>query len=511
MEKDYEDNDPERLIFRTVVGPMQMEPSEKFWKQAEEGILERENAVQRRKLTTWKGISFGLATVIVLLCFHEFYITSKVDRIEKKISDIEYSNHQQTIQNTTVENGRDAWHDISTQNVTGRQSNSTISENTTITKTYSNRVAHFNTSVTKTSSAGRNAELNSQGEATLSGNTGLTSGNLPLIQTGKQSNKEISSILESNNARAGQTIEQPKTSESPALTMNTNVTRTNKSPDTTINTVFSKLSLVPKQLAQDTAELSEQIVPPKPHIDFVHRIFASAFFATGSLNDFLKDKDNDNDATDKVSINSLKAIECNAMAYQAGLKLGFDISDKWSLQTGFYYNSNTYSIRPTIIDASQQEYGALGYSLITSSGIVNIPYSGSSPHSGDSIKVNGSSSRGYIGIPVNIMYKFLSGKKLGFYAIAGLSANILVYQGTSLHWQNTLLQEGDVSAQSIKGLESVHYSYSLGFRAAYKLGRGFSLFGEPYLQGALTSIDKNSPIVTYPYFFGIALGISYHF
>jgi hypothetical protein len=74
-----------------------------------------------------------------------------------------------------------------------------------------------------------------------------------------------------------------------------------------------------------------------------------------------------------------------------------------------------------------------------------------------------------------------------------------------------MLQSGNVSVSSIEGLSKVHYSYSLGVGAEYRLGRGVSVYAEPFMQGSVTAINNNTPVSTYPFFFGAAAGITYMF
>jgi hypothetical protein len=243
--------------------------------------------------------------------------------------------------------------------------------------------------------------------------------------------------------------------------------------------------------------------------DILSKLSLSAFYAPGITNDFLRDKDND--PTNAITAHALKSRQDGDGTFATGLRLAYDISNRWSIITGCYYSLYSYNINPTIIYAQQQENGTVGYSITTSSGTVFLPYSTGTAHIGDSIKVKGSSSRGYLSIPLQAKYKIAIGRKLDFYATGGFSVNFAHYKETQIHWENTALQEGDLSVQNINGLNMVQYSYNFGFGAEYLVRRGLSIYAEPYLNGSFTSINNNTPVITYPYFFGLAFGVSYHF
>jgi hypothetical protein len=63
----------------------------------------------------------------------------------------------------------------------------------------------------------------------------------------------------------------------------------------------------------------------------------------------------------------------------------------------------------------------------------------------------------------------------------------------------------------IKGTKNVYYGYSLGVGASYNFRRGFYLDLEPALRGAMSSLNKNTPIKTYTYTLGFGVIAGYHF
>jgi len=63
----------------------------------------------------------------------------------------------------------------------------------------------------------------------------------------------------------------------------------------------------------------------------------------------------------------------------------------------------------------------------------------------------------------------------------------------------------------IVGLKNTNYSILLSAGALYKIQPHWGLFAEPTLRYSLTSINEKSPVLSYPYFLGLKMGVSYHF
>jgi hypothetical protein len=296
-----------------------------------------------------------------------------------------------------------------------------------------------------------------------------------------------------------------------SLTVNSNQVHTNfRKADTSNQTKTSQLSN--NSLKASAPDTVNSVFEHQKHVtfsDIVSKTSASLFYAPGTTNDFLHDKDND--PTNTITANVLKTRQDDDGTFAAGIRLSYNFSERWALQTGCSYSVFSYNIKPTVIYAQPEESGQVGYFIVTTSGTVFLPYSTGSAHLGDSMKVQGKSSRSYISIPLELKYNIAMGRKLCFYITGGFSVNIAKYQQTNLDWVNTYLQEGNVSVQSIYGLNIVHYSYDLGAGLEYIAHKSWSIYAEPYLTGSFTSINTNTPVSTYPYFFGLAFGITKRF
>jgi len=538
MSENYEDKDIEKLIFGGGLASGAIEPSEKFWNRAYEDILQRENRTSLNHISSWRGAFFFAGTIALLLGSYVIYMHSEVSDIKQQLTKFE---------NTQVNTGQQNANQTTATNTTEKSSGNTIlsSTNTATTQQTNERKA-ITSATTFTGKQNRTTSYNS---TTSSGHT-ITSSAPPLVNLASNGNTNQSNI---NSSTANLTeevtdVNNPGTQETTAAaivstTSNTplpdakNPTslsnkvaidapadRTTTTPIANIPSPQNKLSpaqtnktpLITKKTdsaaTESILDSTNSVYTPKKRISFagiLSKISVSAFYAPGATEDFLRDKDND--PTNTITAHVLKTQQDGDGTYAVGIRLAYDISRKWSIQTGAYYSEYTYNINPTIIYPQQQENGQIGYSITTSSGTVFLPNSLVPAKLGDSIKVRGSSSRGYISIPLQAKYKFKTGAKLNLYADGGFSVNIAKDRQTTIHWDNTALQEGDLSVESIYGLTTVQYSYNFGLGAEYLMGKGLSIYVEPFVDGSFTSINKNTPVITYPYFFGMALGITYHF
>ena len=545
MSDNYNDKDIEKLIFGGGLGNGAIEPSERFWKKAYEDILQRENSTNLKRISGWRNAFYAMTTASLILASYIIYMHIEVNSIQQQITKIEstpvntsqQSASQNALSNTTE--NRSVSTEVSTrsQSNNGKQHNETaIASATGIFTNTNNKQNRRTYSVYTNSSAGVKASsmpqiiaanstihninsptpaLNSQ--TTVINNAGRPSPSVENISSVANTpqpgiNNSTSALnKKSNNELIAEATKTPITGTNTPLTNNAN-----SSQKTGSDIQNSKVALTNKKTdsAAKTSILdsTNSIYTPKKQITLagiLSKLSVSAFYAPGITEDFLNDKNND--PTNTITATGLKTQQDGDGTYAIGLHLAYDISNRWSIQAGVYYSQYTYNIKPTIIYPQQEENGQVGYAVTTSSGTVFLPNSAVPAHIGDSIKVNGNSGRGYIGIPLQVKYKFVAGTRFNFYIDGGLCLNIAKDMQTTIHWENTALQEGDLTLESIYGLNSIQYCYNFGFGASYLIGKGLSIYTEPFMNGSFTSVNKNAPVIIYPYFFGLAVGLTYHF
>lgn len=488
MKENY--NDIEKLIFGGGLASGSIEPSEKFWSRAYEGIIKRDARANANRTSRWRAAFFVMGAAALLLGGYIIYVQNEVSEIKQQLTAIENTRNNKIQQNP--------------------------SQSTVINKAKNTSRLNLSGSIQQTTNATvMNAVNTKSGDDFTHKNAGKIYNHTTSYATVAPTNTVQVAIMNKETPEIGETTipvtdvvsSQPTNNHFLSAAIPPNVSTGN---DKKAALLSGKISDSAK--AVSGLDSTKLVYPPKKPITLkgiLSRISVSAFYAPGITDDFLNDKNND--PTNTVTAHELQTQQDGDGTFAAGFRLAYTISGKWAVQTGAYYSQYTYNINPTIIYAQQQENGQIGYSITTSSGTVFLPNSDIPAHFGDSIKVKGSSSRGYIRIPLQAKYTLAAGTKLSFYIDGGFSVNIAHYTETDIHWNNTALQDGDISVQNIYGLNSVQYSYNFGFGAAYLIGKGLSIYTEPFVDGSFTSINKNTPVITYPYFFGLAFGATYHF
>jgi hypothetical protein len=500
MSDNYKDQDIEKLIFGGALASGSIEPSEGFWNKAYEDILQREGSLSRKRVLRWKTGFYAMAAIALLMVWYGVSMRNEVNDIKQQVNTLSSSS---TIMN---------------QNITLKEAAKTIENSSSATKNTSTKeeISHITVTNSKSPLKPENNLVTSYNKRTwLATQKQNSKANLTIITNSGLSQTENSNIaVTKENNDGNKTISIPGNNSQQAPASNALPTNSPSTPTASIqndNTpvINKKLDSATANSVVDTVNSTFTVKKPVTLAGILSKISVSAFYAPGITDDFLSTKNND--PTNAITADELKTHQDGDGTMAIGLRVSYDISDKWTIQTGCYYSKYSYNINPTVIYAQQQENGQVGYAINTSSGTDFIPNSSVPAHLGDSIQVRGNSSRGYISIPLQVKYKFWAGTRLSFYVDAGFSVNMANYEQTSLHWENTAFQEGDVSINDIYGLNSIQYSYNLGFGAAYLVRRGLSVYTEPFVNGAVTSINKNTPVIIYPYFFGWSFGLTYHF
>ena len=182
----------------------------------------------------------------------------------------------------------------------------------------------------------------------------------------------------------------------------------------------------------------------------------------------------------------------------------YRISPKIQLETGITLSSWANHLEPKKIYARPDERGNVNYRFNCSAGYSYLDVNPSTaPASGDSVDaLNSNNKLQYIGVP--FLVKYAAGSRR-FNVVPGLgfSANFLTKGQikTSVTTSNGNVK--NVSA-SIEGLRPMYLSGVANVAFDYSVSRNFSLSLIPRTEFSLSSINKNAPIKTNLYYFGIA-------
>ncbi len=497
MKENFPDTDPEKEIFGAAFNSFEIEPSGKFWNSALNNIIDKERSINRRQVILWRSVAVFLGVILAFSILHQYISDSKIRNLENGLAELNILQSKQQRQNeVTSPQSQNSIHYPANNGMIKSSKishsvgiNKLIEETTAISTpgtTYKimqkNTMSSFKPFILLSGNNGNNDQLNNT-LANLNANDYKTS----------QLNSTVKNVVR-DNRNLSDTVSALVINDTTPLNKMTNSESSIK--------VYSKRSLT------DSTTIAPISKEPGHKIQLIHKLSISAYFAPAIADDYL----NDGNAEMEIKGNprNVSAMESDPFACSTGFRLGLDISPKFTVYTGAYYNLFTYNIKQIVVYASQQENGTIGYSVETSTGLVNCPYPVNTPRLGDSIKIRGSSARGYLCIPLQLAYDLYSKRKMKMFIIGGVSANLAVYQSTEMYWQNTMLQDGESNVQGMQGLNSIQLGYSFGVGINYSLGRGFSILAEPEIEGAITPINSNTPVITYPYFYSVIAGITYH-
>ncbi len=269
--------------------------------------------------------------------------------------------------------------------------------------------------------------------------------------------------------------------------------------------VVKKLDSTNQVMSTNTAisALSKVELDSIQKSQFKNRISLVVYFSPDFTMKYLKDNDN-TDNQDEGDYND----EVSDFSYNTGLLVGYDISKKWSLKFGGSYAYISQTIKPKTVYAKTGTDGLAHYQFNTTYGTSELPRDQTTaPVIGDSINITSNSVQSIqvLGMPLFAKYQ-INRNKFSYYAQGGVSLNFLINEKLIVETQNK-----SETIKNIEGLNEYYFGGIIGLGIAYKPTDRFSILFEPTIKGAITPINKNTPITTRPISFGVALGLGWHF
>lgn len=233
---------------------------------------------------------------------------------------------------------------------------------------------------------------------------------------------------------------------------------------------------------------------------------------------------------DMASVNVFEESEEPIIAYSGGINVSYELMDRLTIQTGFYYTKMGQSVDEIYQREIFSEYKfkdqALNYFAINSSQgefssdwsnasnrgeesldqsiiLNNIPIGGNQQY----VLVNGELTQSfeYLEIPFKFKYRVID-RRTGINIIAGVSTNFLVGNKAILELEGVKENIGYTS-----GIRSINYSSSIGVGFNHELFDNVLFNLEPFFKYYINSINDPSLIDSHPYALGIYTGILYRF
>lgn len=215
--------------------------------------------------------------------------------------------------------------------------------------------------------------------------------------------------------------------------------------------------------------------------------------------------------SDLPAVNSIKQGNEHEPSFSTGVLLSGQFTETWMLQSGIVYSNTTIDIAPQKIYAVQSPRGDYAYKYITSAGYGYIrPGFTAAPALGDSLlTTEAEHTLRQVTIPLAIKYKVGRGK-FSIIPGAGIAANFLTGTKVETEIKNSTDKE-TVIITKLTGTKNLNWSLTADAEMQYQLNNKMSVNVRPAFRYAISSITRNDDFQTFPYAFGIGLGMTFKF
>jgi hypothetical protein len=212
----------------------------------------------------------------------------------------------------------------------------------------------------------------------------------------------------------------------------------------------------------------------------------------------------------------LNDTEDALLSYAGGIEVNYNLSSKWSIQSGMYY-SKIGQVNNNALDFRQDNDQYLLFAIRTSTGSIDVAFEripddirkiNPPKDTLEAIDLNNVKiiqNFDLFEIPFMIKYKILD-KKLGINISGGLSPAYLLNNNTVLQVDEDKYDIGNSS-----NLNNMIFNTSISLGISYALSKKLSLNMEPNFKYSLSPINKNSQFDYHPYYFSWFTGLSYKF
>ncbi|MBK9733280.1 MAG: PorT family protein [Chitinophagaceae bacterium] len=237
----------------------------------------------------------------------------------------------------------------------------------------------------------------------------------------------------------------------------------------------------------------------------VSRLSIAAFYAP-SLS-FQNLKDNTADGFDDAAMYNNREKE--QYSFFSGFLLDYKISTRWSVASGIHYSITNYAITLPVMHTGYNESKEMHYLYPTSSGVIQMPLEKNQPlNEEDSLEMTSVCNQSLKYLEVPLLLRFQTTKnKFTFYANTGLSVNFLLQEKATMR----INDEEVTIINNIDGLKQINYSLLVGAGIEYKVYRDAGIFLEPVFKTAITSINHDMAVNSYPYTIGLKIGATLRF
>ncbi len=251
-------------------------------------------------------------------------------------------------------------------------------------------------------------------------------------------------------------------------------------------------------------ENQAQVIIKRGLYSLRHRLSVTPYFSQ----EFVGYNLSDDDAT-IADGSEIEKKERTVFSASGGILLNYRWKRRWVIQSGL-----SYSWSSSIIDSSKSyavkvDNSNVQFRINTISGYGYLPsHSSIAPNVGDSVLTDKAYSKlHYLTIPLITNYEF---KRKRFSLLVGAGVTINFLTGATLEtkiYSSSFSQNEPVVAMN--GLKKINYGILLKAELNYRINSKFGIDLIPCFKNTLSPINIHSALSTYPYNFGIGLGIRY--
>lgn len=237
-------------------------------------------------------------------------------------------------------------------------------------------------------------------------------------------------------------------------------------------------------------------------------VFGNREWAQYNLENDVQENNNNQTEDNRTAITKREKHE---PSYTFGMLATYQFQKKLSFQTGLSYLNTAIAIEPQKVFAVKDYNGSISYKYNTSSGYAFLKTkSGTSPILGDSLYTTAAQHNlEYISIPVLMRYKILH-KNFSVSAGIGVAVNLLTAAKIQTEIQNISANE-IVSVNRLQGMKSFYTDALANADVQYNIKGNWSVNLITTFRFALSPINKNNIVKTFPYSFGLGMGCTYKF
>jgi hypothetical protein len=202
-----------------------------------------------------------------------------------------------------------------------------------------------------------------------------------------------------------------------------------------------------------------------------------------------------------------KKSETENYSLTLGALIDYKISKQWGLQSGIALSTSNFDLESKTIYAQRDNSGGIQYKLVSPLGDVFVkPSFSSNPNIGDSLFSKSiTHTLQYIGFPLSVKYNLHRGK-FTLNVLGGVSANFLTRGQISTELEYGSDNETETT-DKIYGLKPFYFNGLAGIGLDYHIYKKLSLSFSPTLRFALSSINRDVTINSYPNSVGFLTGL----